>query len=207
MQPLGTVEQDGTGNNGEDHTEGARVHNVIGTYMHGSLLPKNSAIADFLIRTAVERRYGTFDPAAAGQTDAAWPCPVRADGCHAGSPTIAPPALNAGYPPLFMRLTGFARRRCEENAIEWYHHHLKEDIMADFNFGDGLRKVFLAGVGALATTVEKSQEIVDDLVKKGELTVEQGKALNAELKHKVEEAKEAPESKDAAPAETEDKAE
>ena len=58
--------------------------------------------------------------------------------------------------------------------------------MADFNFGDGLRKVFLAGVGALATTVEKSQEIVDDLVKKGELTVEQGKALNAELKHKVE---------------------
>ena len=42
--------------------------------------------------------------------------------------------------------------------------------MADFNFGDGLRKVFLAGVGALATTVEKSQEIVDDLVKKGELT-------------------------------------
>ena len=58
-----------------------------------------------------------------------------------------------------MRLTGFARRRCEENAIEWYHHHLKEDIMADFNFGDGLRKVFLAGVGALATTVEKSQEL------------------------------------------------
>ena len=62
--------KDGTGNNGEDHTEGARVHNVIGTYMHGSLLPKNPAIADFLIRTAVERRYGTFDPAAAGQTDA-----------------------------------------------------------------------------------------------------------------------------------------
>ena len=70
VQPLGTVEQDGTGNNGEDHTEGARGHNVIGTYMHGSLLPKNPAIADFLIRTAVERRYGTFDPAAAGQTDA-----------------------------------------------------------------------------------------------------------------------------------------
>lgn len=67
--------------------------------------------------------------------------------------------------------------------------------MADFDFGDGLRKVFLAGVGALATTVEKSQEIVDDLVKKGELTVEQGKALNAELKHKVEEVKEASEAK------------
>lgn len=67
--------------------------------------------------------------------------------------------------------------------------------MADFDFGDGLRKVFLAGVGALATTVEKSQEIVDDLVKKGELTVEQGKARNAELKHKVAEVKEASEAK------------
>lgn len=67
--------------------------------------------------------------------------------------------------------------------------------MADFDFGDGLRKVFLAGVGALATTVERSQEIVDDLVRKGELTVEQGKALNAELKHKVAEVKEASEAK------------
>ena len=67
--------------------------------------------------------------------------------------------------------------------------------MADFDFGDGLRKVFLAGVGALATTVEKSQEIVDDLVKKGELTVEQGKALNAELKHNVAEVKESPQAK------------
>lgn len=41
----------------------------------------------------------------------------------------------------------------------------------------------------------KSQEIVDDLVKKGELTVEQGKALNAELKHKVAEVKESSEAK------------
>ena len=37
------------------------MHNVIGTYMHGSLLPKNPAISDFLIETAVTRRYGTFD--------------------------------------------------------------------------------------------------------------------------------------------------
>lgn len=46
------------------------MNNVIGTYMHGSLLPKNPAIADFLIRTAVERRYGTFEPVAVGQTSA-----------------------------------------------------------------------------------------------------------------------------------------
>ena len=57
--------------------------------------------------------------------------------------------------------------------------------MADFNLGEGLRKVMLAGVGALATTYEKGSEIVDDLVKKGEITVEQGKALNTELKRKV----------------------
>ncbi|MCI1650444.1 type 1 glutamine amidotransferase [Bifidobacterium tibiigranuli] len=62
VQPLGAVDAEGTGNNGEDHTEGARVGNVIGTYMHGSLLPKNPAISDFLIRTAVERRYGAFQP-------------------------------------------------------------------------------------------------------------------------------------------------
>ena len=56
--------------------------------------------------------------------------------------------------------------------------------MADFDLlGDGLRKVLLAGIGALATGYEKSSE----LVKKGEITVEQGKALNTELKRKVSE--------------------
>lgn len=60
--------------------------------------------------------------------------------------------------------------------------------MADFDLGEGLRKVMLAGIGALATTYEKGSEIVDELVKKGEITVEQGKALNTELKHKVAEA-------------------
>ena len=73
--------------------------------------------------------------------------------------------------------------------------------MADFDFGEGVRKVFLAGVGALATTVEKSQEIVDALVKKGEITVEQGKALNTELRRKASEAKADAEQKtDAAPS-------
>lgn len=60
--------------------------------------------------------------------------------------------------------------------------------MADFDLlGDGLRKVLLAGIGALATGYEKSSELVDELVKKGEITVEQGKALNIELKRKVSE--------------------
>ena len=69
VAPLGMMIK-GYGNNGEDQTEGARYNNVFATYSHGSLLPKNPAIADFLIRTAAERRYGSFDPAAAGQTEA-----------------------------------------------------------------------------------------------------------------------------------------
>jgi polyhydroxyalkanoate synthesis regulator phasin len=46
------------------------------------------------------------------------------------------------------------------------------------NLTDGLKKLLLAGVGAVALTADKSQEILDELVKKGELTVEQGKTLN-----------------------------
>lgn len=48
----------GAGNNTLDVSEGARYKNVIGTYLHGSLLPKNPAIADFLIRQAIMRKYG-----------------------------------------------------------------------------------------------------------------------------------------------------
>lgn len=50
---------------------------------------------------------------------------------------------------------------------------------------EGLRKVFLAGVGAIATTGEKGAKVIDDLVKKGELTVDEGKILNSDLAKKV----------------------
>lgn len=60
--PLGKVVK-GAGNNGEDGTEGARVHHVVGSYLHGSMLPKNPAVADHLLRAAVERRLGAFDAA------------------------------------------------------------------------------------------------------------------------------------------------
>ena len=50
----------GAGNNAKDGHEGARYKNVIGTYLHGSLLPKNPAVADFLIKTAVTKKYGEF---------------------------------------------------------------------------------------------------------------------------------------------------
>jgi CobQ-like glutamine amidotransferase family enzyme len=51
-EPLGRV-LSGHGNNGRDGLEGARSQNVIGTYLHGPLLPKNAWFADWLICTAL----------------------------------------------------------------------------------------------------------------------------------------------------------
>jgi CobQ-like glutamine amidotransferase family enzyme len=63
VRPLGRV-RSGHGNNGEDRTEGAVYRNAIGTYVHGSLLPKNPLLADHIICTALRRRYGDTDLAA-----------------------------------------------------------------------------------------------------------------------------------------------
>ncbi|HYM27376.1 MAG TPA: hypothetical protein VET66_04460, partial [Steroidobacteraceae bacterium] len=63
VQPLARVRH-GHGNNGTDGTEGARFRNAIGTYIHGSLLPKNPALADHLIGLALSRRYGDVPLAA-----------------------------------------------------------------------------------------------------------------------------------------------
>lgn len=57
VSPLGTVTA-GYGNNGEDKTEGARYKNVFATYSHGPLLPKNPELCDFILKTALERKYG-----------------------------------------------------------------------------------------------------------------------------------------------------
>ena len=56
-QSLGKVIT-GYGNNGEDKKEGIIYKNSIGCYMHGSLLPKNPHLADWLIETALEVKYG-----------------------------------------------------------------------------------------------------------------------------------------------------
>jgi lipid II isoglutaminyl synthase (glutamine-hydrolysing) len=55
--PLGRVLK-GHGNNGRDGLEGVRRANVIGTYLHGPLLPKNAWLADRLIALAIARRTG-----------------------------------------------------------------------------------------------------------------------------------------------------
>lgn len=54
--PFGKVEK-GFGNNGEDQTEGCLINHAIGCYMHGSLLPKNPQLADWLIQKALELKY------------------------------------------------------------------------------------------------------------------------------------------------------
>jgi lipid II isoglutaminyl synthase (glutamine-hydrolysing) len=56
-RPLGRV-LSGFGNNGSDGLEGVRRGNLVGTYLHGPLLPKNAWLADHLIGLALEHRYG-----------------------------------------------------------------------------------------------------------------------------------------------------
>lgn len=57
VQPLGKVLM-GHGNNGEDRFEGAAQGTIFGTYLHGSLLPKNPHLTDRLLKLALKRRYG-----------------------------------------------------------------------------------------------------------------------------------------------------
>ncbi|MBI3309256.1 MAG: glutamine amidotransferase [Candidatus Melainabacteria bacterium] len=55
LQPLAKVIR-GFGNNGEDGFEGVRYKNVFGTYLHGSLLPKNPMLTDKLIELACNKK-------------------------------------------------------------------------------------------------------------------------------------------------------
>ena len=55
-KPLGRVLGKTFGNNGEDGFEGVHQGNLIGTYLHGPLLPKNPQVADYLIAQAFDRR-------------------------------------------------------------------------------------------------------------------------------------------------------
>lgn len=57
VKPMGKV-LSGFGNNGQDGMEGARYKNVFATYSHGCLLPKNPVLADHILKTALERKYG-----------------------------------------------------------------------------------------------------------------------------------------------------
>ena len=54
-EPLGKVVC-GFGNNAEDQTEGILYHNIVGTYLHGPLFPKNPKLADFIIKRALQQK-------------------------------------------------------------------------------------------------------------------------------------------------------
>ena len=63
VEPLGRVVF-GHGNDGESGKEGCLYRNVLGTYVHGPLLPKNPGVADWLLSRALDRRCGdgSLDP-------------------------------------------------------------------------------------------------------------------------------------------------
>lgn len=52
-----------------------------------------------------------------------------------------------------------------------------------------LKNILLAGIGSIALTYEKSESVINELVRKGELTVNQGKELNEELREKMDKNK------------------
>jgi CobQ-like glutamine amidotransferase family enzyme len=60
LKPLGKVIA-GYGNNGEDKSEGCIYKNTYCTYFHGSLLSKNPELADRLLKTALEKKYGNIE--------------------------------------------------------------------------------------------------------------------------------------------------
>lgn len=60
VRPMGKVLA-GYGNNGKDGTEGARYKNVFATYSHGSLFPKNPKLADYIMLTALKRKYPSLE--------------------------------------------------------------------------------------------------------------------------------------------------
>ncbi|WP_370563138.1 type 1 glutamine amidotransferase [Dermacoccus sp. PAMC28757] len=62
QEAFGSV-RSGFGNNGEDGHEGARTNNVVGSYLHGPILPANPHLADWLIARAVEKALAQpFEP-------------------------------------------------------------------------------------------------------------------------------------------------
>jgi CobQ-like glutamine amidotransferase family enzyme len=79
-RPLGRVVS-GFGNNGKDGHEGVRRGRLIGTYLHGPLLPKNAWLADVLIGWALSARYGeppALEPLDDTLEDRAHDCAIRA---------------------------------------------------------------------------------------------------------------------------------
>ncbi len=56
------------------------------------------------------------------------------------------------------------------------------------SLNDDVKKVMMAGIGALSAVAEKTQEALDSLAKKGEEALEHGQVLNEKLRHKIRQA-------------------
>lgn len=88
--------------------------------------------------------------------------------------------------PSVLRNTGrFLVKEVKSRKIDSKKRHNSKGEKIMEKFSENLKKIMLAGVGAVAVTAEKSKELLDEMVEKGELTVEQGKVLNEELKHNI----------------------
>jgi len=59
VKPFGKIIK-GFGNNGEDGTAGARYKNVFCSYSHGPLLPKNPMVCDYILKTALDEKFGEY---------------------------------------------------------------------------------------------------------------------------------------------------
>ena len=107
-KPLGRVLK-GHGNNSEDHMEGAIYRNAFGTYLHGSLLPKNPHFADYLIKLALQRKYGreeTLDMCDSAMDEATEPF-----NHHTSEPNL-----------LAIRNTNTVQLSLLDDTLEWEAH-------------------------------------------------------------------------------------
>ncbi len=110
-KPLGKVLK-GYGNNAEDSNEGAIYRNTYGTYLHGSLLPKNPHFADHLIELALQRKYGVGDNLLPTQEE----LPVLNGKTHIGTTDVTDLQVAIATPEVSTRLTPL------DDSLEWEAH-------------------------------------------------------------------------------------
>ena len=110
-KPLGKVLK-GCGNNGEDSNEGAIYRNTFGTYLHGSLLPKNPHFADHLIELALQRKYGTRDSTLMAEEE----LPVLNGKTHLEIGDIPDLKIATAVPEVFTTLARL------DDSLEWEAH-------------------------------------------------------------------------------------
>ena len=113
-KPLGKVIK-GYGNNAKDGTEGAIYRHAYGTYMHGSLLPKNPHFADYLIQLALQRKYGANS---VNSVNSAY-------GSGDWMPEVIVPTeekKNGSTPPTPSQAERFAALMPLDDTLEWEAH-------------------------------------------------------------------------------------